>query len=209
MEISNISVNTQNSIRIESKKIIYADPLDIGHESHDADYIFITHDHYDHLSVPDILKIMNDNTVLVVPAPIEARISKSTPVKNLICVEPGKRYETEDILFETVAAYNRIKPFHPKRSGWVGYIINTDDTRIYIAGDTDATKEAENVRCDIAMVPIGGTYTMNHKEAAALINKIKPIYAIPTHYGSLVGDKEDGESFRQLVDKNINVVIKL
>ena len=92
MDTSNISVNTQNSIRIESKKIIYADPLDIGHESHDADYIFITHDHYDHLSVPDILKIMNENTVLVVPAPIEARISKSTPVNNLICVEPGKRY---------------------------------------------------------------------------------------------------------------------
>ena len=59
------------------------------------------------------------------------------------------------------------------------------------------------------MVPIGGTYTMNHKEAAALINKIKPKYVIPTHYGSLVGDKLDGERFMQLVDKNINVVIKL
>ena len=209
MDISNISVNTQSSIRIDSSKIIYVDPLDIGHESHDADYIFITHDHYDHMSMPDILKIMNEKTVIVIPAPLEARIKKGTSCDNVICVEPGKRYETDGLLFETVSAYNRLKPFHPKRSGWVGYTINLDDTRIYIAGDTDATHEAENVKCDIAMVPIGGTYTMNYKEAAALINKINPMYAIPTHYGSLVGDKLDGERFMQLVDKNINVVIKL
>ena len=65
------------------------------------------------------------------------------------------------------------------------------------------------MKCDIAMVPIGGTYTMNHKEAAALINKIKPKYVIPTHYGSLVGDKLDGERFKQLVDEKIEVVLKL
>ena len=209
MDISNISVNTQSSIRIDSSKIIYVDPLDIGQEVHDADYIFITHDHYDHMSMPDILKIMNEKTVFVIPASIEARIKKGTSCDNVIRVEPGKRYETDGLLFETVPAYNRLKPFHPKRAGWVGYIINLDDTRIYIAGDTDATHEAENVKCDIAMVPIGGTYTMNYKEAAALINEINSMYAIPTHYGSLVGDKLDGERFMQLVDKNINVVIKL
>ncbi|MBR6147858.1 MAG: MBL fold metallo-hydrolase [Lachnospiraceae bacterium] len=209
MDISNISVNTQSSVRIDSSKIIYVDPLDIGQEVHDADYIFITHDHYDHFSLEDINKVLKQETQFVVPLKMDIRVRKNTPVGRNLAVVAGKSYETEDFTFETVPAYNLIKPFHKKSAGWVGYILNIDDTRIYIAGDTDATKEAQNVKCDIAMVPIGGTYTMNHKEAAALINKIKPKYVIPTHYGSLVGDKLDGERFKQLVDEKIEVVLKL
>jgi len=209
MDISGIFVNTQNSIRIDCGKIIYVDPLDIRQESHDADYIFITHDHYDHFSLEDINKVLKQETQFVVPLKMDIRVRKNTPVGRNLAVVAGKSYETEDFTFETVPAYNLIKPFHKKRAGWVGYILNIDDTRIYIAGDTDATKEAQNVKCDIAMVPIGGTYTMNLKEAAALINKIKPKYVIPTHYGSLVGDKLDGKRFKQLVDEKIEVVLKL
>ena len=209
MDISGIFVNTQNSIRIDCGKIIYVDPLDIRQESHDADYIFITHDHYDHFSPEDINKVLKQETQFVVPLKMDIRVRKNTPVGRNLAVVAGKSYETEDFTFETVPAYNLIKPFHKKSAGWVGYILNIDDTRIYIAGDTDATKEAQNVKCDIAMVPIGGTYTMNHKEAAALINKIKPKYVIPTHYGSLVGDKLDGKRFKQLVDEKIEVVLKL
>lgn len=209
MDISGIFVNTQNSIRIDCGKIIYVDPLDIRQESHDADYIFITHDHYDHFSLEDINKVLKQETQFVVPLKMDIRVRKNTPVGRNLAVAAGQSYETEDFTFETVPAYNLIKPFHKKSAGWVGYILNIDDTRIYIAGDTDATREAKNVKCDIAMVPIGGTYTMNHKEAAALINKIKPKYVIPTHYGSLVGDKLDGERFKQLVDEKIEVVLKL
>lgn len=209
MDISGISVNTQNSIRIDCGKIIYVDPLDIRQESHDADYIFITHDHYDHFSLEDINKVLKRETQFVVPQKMDIRVRKNTPVGHNLAVIAGQNYETDDLTFETVAAYNLIKPFHRKSDGWVGYILNIDDTRVYIAGDTDATREAKNVKCDIAMVPIGGTYTMNYKEAAALINKIAPKYAIPTHYGSIVGDKQDGERFKQLVDEKINVVLKL
>ena len=169
----------------------------------------ITHDHYDHFSLEDINKVLKRETQFVVPLKMDIRVRKNTPVGRNLAVAAGQSYETEDFTFETVPAYNLIKPFHKKSAGWVGYILNIDDTRIYIAGDTDATKEAQNVKCDIAMVPIGGTYTMNHKEAAALINKIKPKYVIPTHYGSLVGDKLDGERFKQLVDEKIEVVLKL
>ena len=209
MDISGISVNTQNSIRIDCGKIIYVDPLDIRQESHDADYIFITHDHYDHFSLEDINKVLKRETQFVVPQKMDIRVRKNTPVGRNLAVIAGQNYETDDLTFETVAAYNLIKPFHRKSDGWVGYILNIDDTRVYIAGDTDATREAKNVKFDIAMVPIGGTYTMNYKEAAALINKIAPKYAIPTHYGSIVGDKQDGEGFKQLVDEKINVVLKL
>ena len=209
MDISNIIVNTQSSILIDTGKKIYFDPLNLSGENHDADYIFITHDHYDHFSVPDIKKIVNNKTVIIIPAPMEKGLEDSVSMGNNISVVPGARYTTEDFSFETVASYNKLKPFHPKRAGWCGYIINMDGIRVYVAGDTDATKEAEEVSCDIALVPIGGTFTMNYKEAAKLINVMKPKTVIPTHYGSIVGSRTDGEEFKKLVNEGIKVELLL
>lgn len=124
-------------------------------------------------------------------------------------IVPGASYEIEGLKIETVPAYNQLKPFHPKSAGWVGYILEIDGRRIYIAGDTDATKEAQSVKCDIALVPIGGKFTMNVKKAAELINKIRPEYAIPTHYGGIVGKKEDADVFAANVKAPTHVEIKM
>ena len=110
---------------------------------------------------------------------------------------------------EAVPAFNKLKPFHPKRNQWVGYILTMNGIRYYVAGDTDALKELSSLRCDVALVPIGGTYTMTAKEAAGLINEMKPSAVIPTHYGSIVGKKEDADEFRSLVNEDIPVVTKL
>ena len=209
MDLSRIVVNEQSSVRIDAGKIIYFDPFKIQEERHDADYIFLTHDHYDHYSLDDVLKVLKKETIFVVPEKMDVRVRKNTPAGINMPVKPGQIYETKDFIFETVAAYNKLKPFHPKKDGWVGYILNIDDSRIYIVGDTDATKEAKNVSCDIAMIPIGGTYTMNYKEGAALINHIRPKVVIPIHYGSIVGSKTDGESFKKLVDDGIFVCLKI
>ena len=98
---------------------------------------------------------------------------------------------------------------HPKANGWLGYILTVEGQRIYIGGDMDATPEAAAVQCDIAMLPIGGTYTMNAAEAADLVNRMCPKTVIPTHYGSIVGQKEDAETFSALVDPAVQIVIKL
>ncbi len=209
MNISDIKINTQSSILIDSGKKIYFDPLNITEEKHDADYIFITHDHYDHFSVPDIKKIINNDTVIIIPAPMEKTLEDSISMGTKLMVVPGEKYSTKDLNFETVASYNKFKPFHPRRAGWCGFIVEVDGLKVYVAGDTDATKEAETVKCDIALVPIGGTFTMNYKEAAKLINIMKPKIAIPTHYGSIVGSRTDGEDFKKLVNEGIKVELLL
>ena len=210
MDVSFITVNAQNSIRIDANgTIIYVDPYQIDEETHDADFIFITHDHYDHFSLESINKILQHETAFVVPIAMDKKVRKNTAVGINYPVEPGKAYEVNGLSFETVAMYNKLKPFHPKKSGWCGYIIDVSGTRIYIAGDIDDIDEAKVVKCDIAMIPIGGFYTMNYKEGARLINTMKPKVAIPTHYGTAVGSPTDGESFAKLVDKDIQVEIKL
>ena len=209
--IDNIEVLTHSSIRItDGKCILYIDPFDIKNEPKDADYIFVTHDHYDHFSPKDIEKISCERTVLIVPEKMEKKAKEvSSFVSEIYTVKPGTYHEVGTIEFETVPAYNILKPFHIKGMEWVGYILHVDGKRIYIAGDTDEIPEAKEVKCDIALVPIGGTYTMDAKKAADLVNILRPEYAIPTHYGSIVGTVKDADTFVANVKDPVKVVVKI
>ena len=91
----------------------------------------------------------------------------------------------------------------------MGYIITLENQKVYIAGDTDITPESKQVKCDVAFIPVGGTYTMNYEEAAELANIIKPKIAVPTHYGSIVGEIQDGEKFKNLLSSEIECEIMI
>jgi L-ascorbate metabolism protein UlaG (beta-lactamase superfamily) len=207
----NIRVLTHSSIRIQSgDTVLYVDPYKVSGRPQDADFVFITHDHFDHFSPEDIEKVSCDKTVLVVPEKMRDKVlQEADETRGIIPVKPDAPYDINGFSFETVPAYNRLKPFHPKTAGWVGYIFCLDGKRIYVAGDTDATPDAKKVRCDVALVPVGGTYTMNASQAAELVNTIRPAAAIPTHYGSVAGSAADAESFRDKVDPAVHVEIKM
>lgn len=205
--IDNVEVFCQNSIKIKSGKTIYVDPLNIDKEYHDADMIFITHDHYDHFSLKDISRIINDKTKIILPKKMVSNAKQiNIDKERIFFVNPNEKYNIGAVLFETVPSYNKIKPFHPKGNNWVGYIIKMDKD-YYIAGDTDALEELKSVKCDVAFIPIGGVYTMDYKEAAKLVNSIKPDVIVPVHYGSIVGDIKDGQRFKELIDKDIKCEI--
>ena len=206
--LENIEVLYHSSIRINKEKIIYIDPFKINKNYNDADIIFITHDHYDHYSEEDIDKVINENTTIIIPDELLTKLLRKGINKNaIITVEPNKNYMVQGIKFETISAYNTNKTFHPKENGWVGYIIIINGIRYYIAGDTDITEENKQVKCDVAFVPVGGTYTMDFKEAANLINEIKPKIAIPIHYGSVVGTEQDAIDFVRLLHPEIKGII--
>lgn len=206
--LENIEVLCHSSIRINGGKVIYIDPFKIDKNYNDADIIFITHDHYDHYSEEDIDKVKKNDTVVVAPEELLTKLlRKGFRQDYIITVEPEENDMVEGIKFETVPAYNTNKQFHPKANGWVGYIIEIKGVRYYIAGDTDITEENKKVKCDVAFVPVGGTYTMDFKEAAYFINEIKPKIAIPVHYGSIVGTNQDATDFVKLVHKDIECKI--
>lgn len=204
-----IKINCHSSIKIiDGDKNIYFDPFKIEEEINDATLIFITHDHYDHFEISSINNIINSKTKLIMPANMK-EVASDLQVfsENLIFVEPNNEYEVDGLEFETVPSYNTNKQFHPKEKKWVGYIINLDNEKYYIAGDTDITEENQKINVDIALVPIGGTYTMTKNEAAMLINTIKPKIVIPMHYGEIVGDIADGEEFKKLINPEIKCEI--
>ncbi len=193
-----IKVLGHASIKIISNKIIYFDPYAINDEVHDADYIFITHDHYDHYDEKSISNIKKSSTKIVIPKILQEK-------RNDLVVEPNKKYQIDEIYFETIPAYNIGKTFHPKEKEYVGYNILLQNEYFYIMGDTDRTPESDMVKTDICFVPIGGVYTMDVDEAADYINSLNPKKAIPIHYGKIVGDISLGEDFKNKVNKNIQV----
>ena len=202
-----ISVNIQSSILISGNIKIYFDPIKMDRK-YDADYIFITHSHYDHFSKEDILNIKNDNTVIIGPYDIydkclEMGFSKDRVIK----VKPCEEYDYGVIRFKTVYAYNLNKTFHLKESNWVGYLLEFEGKKYYIAGDTDVIVDNLSVlkNIDIAFIPIGGTYTMDALEAADFVNKIKPKSVVPIHYGMVVGDEKDLKQFILNVSSDIKV----
>lgn len=206
--LKNIEVLCHSSIRIDKEKIIYVDPFKIDNNYNDADMIFITHDHYDHYSEDDIDKVKKEGTIIIAPEELLTKLLVKGYNKNdIVTVEPNKQYTLEGIKFETIPAYNTNKQFHPKDNGWVGYIIELNNIRYYIAGDTDITEENKQVKCDVAFVPVGGTYTMDFKEAAYLINEIKPKIAVPIHYGSIVGTNQDATDFIRLLHPSTKGII--
>lgn len=196
-----VEVLYHSSIRIAGEKILYFDPFKIDQNYNDADYIFCTHSHFDHFSKEDILKVKKDDTIIItVKSSEKEALDIVNDKEKVIIVEPNQKFTLDGIEVQTTYAYNKNKNFHPKQNKWVGFIVTLGKETYYIAGDTDDVEEIQNIACDVAFIPIGGTYTMDYKEAAEYANKINAKIVVPTHYGAIVGEKADGEKFKELVN---------
>jgi len=192
------------SFRIDGPKVIYIDPWKLPQStlSKKADMILVTHSHFDHFSKEDIEKIRTNNTVLFLSRDVAGKMKG-----NVISMEPGKKVEKDGITVEAVPAYNPNKKFHPKKEGWMGYIVTVGGVRIYHAGDTDFIPEMKELKnIDIALLPIGGTYTMDAKEAAEAANAFKPAVVIPMHWGDIIGSEKDVETFKKLFHGKTHVL---
>lgn len=198
----------------KGNKIYYVDPFDLkGEKFAPADLIFITHAHPDHCSLESVMKILKGDSVLIAPPDclnlIDVKNEKNP-------VEPNKSYEVKGFKFSTIPAYNHRpgrEELHPRRNNWVGYIFELNGKKIYHAGDTDFTDEMKNLKAlnlDVAMLPIGGKFTMDVNEAIEAANYIAAKVTIPMHYKRLLGDsyKEAEEKLKQVVTNSKVIILE-
>jgi len=182
----------------DAERTIYIDPWGTPEDAPAADIIVITHAHHDHFCIEDIEMLSTGSTKLVAPHDVAKELSGDvTPVG------PGESHEVGGLTFTTVPAYNTREEaldFHPQANRWVCYVLELDGRTYYHAGDTDHAPELDDIESDVAMVPIGGHFTMNAEEAAGLVRAIGPGVAVPMHYGFVVGQVSDADRFREAAD---------
>ena len=190
------------SFRLDGPPTIYLDPWRLKGRLPQADVILISHDHHDHCSPDDVKRISGPGTVIVASA--TAAIKLRGDVRAL---RPGERTTVGEVEIEAVPAYNVKKSYHPRQAGHVGFIVTVGGERLYFAGDTDRIPEMVDITCDVALLPVGGTYTMDAAEAAAAAADIEPRVAVPMHWGAgVAGTRDDAERFRSLYDGQVAIL---
>jgi len=190
-----------DAFRIDAAKTIYIDPYEIQ-DGKAADIILITHEHFDHCAPEDVAKIQKDATIIVTEKDSASKLSGDVRV-----VKPGETLTIDGVKIEAVPAYNTNKQFHPKENGWLGFIVEMEGVRIYHAGDTDMIPEMKDLKVDIALLPVSGTYVMTAAEAVEAALAIQPGLAIPMHYGSIVGGETDAEKFSAALKGKVEVAV--
>ena len=183
-------------------KTIYFDPFQLVEHPRPADLILVSHEHYDHCSPEDVAKIQGPQTVIVTESQAATKLSGDVRI-----VRPGERVAIDAVTIETVPAYNTNKKFHPRTNHWLGFVVTVEGVRIYHAGDSDFIPEMREIKADIALLPVSGTYVMTAEEAAEAALAIQPQIAVPMHFAAIVGSADDGERFAAALRGKIRVEV--
>ncbi|MFP4055089.1 MAG: MBL fold metallo-hydrolase [Phycisphaerae bacterium] len=179
------------SFRISDRySVVYIDPWKVSPAPRDGNVVLVSHSHHDHCSPEDVRKVSADDATIVAPPDTIARLHAPN------AITPGEGWTIRDVTIEAVAAYNVDKQYHPMTNEWIGAVITVGDVRIYYAGDTDVIPEMSDLTdIDVALLPVGGTYTLDAAQAAEACRRIGPAHAVPYHWGDIVGSQADAEDF--------------
>lgn len=211
MKIGNVEIKWLGhaGFLIKNSRVIYIDPYNIREGLEPADIILITHSHYDHCSIQDLQKVVKEGTKIFITADCQSKITRFSTLVKMEIVEPGQEFDLGGIKLSVIESYNIDKHFHPKDEGWVGYLLKMNDIIIYHAGDCDVIPEMQKLtgfkqsgKEFVALLPVGGRFTMSAEEAVEAAKIIKPSLAIPMHYGSIVGGEEDAKEFKELCEES-------
>jgi L-ascorbate metabolism protein UlaG (beta-lactamase superfamily) len=195
MDIHDIHWLGHDSFRLDGSTTIYIDPWKLPPDAPQADGILVTHDHFDHLSADDIERIAGPQTAIFGPQAVVDQLEADTA----IAVAAGETFQCAGATVRAVPAYNVNKfrepgkLFHPPEAGYLGYIVELDGFRVYHSGDTDLIPELGEVVCDVALIPVSGTYVMTADEAVQACSRLHATTIVPMHYADIVGTRADAE----------------
>jgi L-ascorbate metabolism protein UlaG (beta-lactamase superfamily) len=190
-----------DSFVYEGPPVVYFDPWRLGDAALPAaDVVLVSHEHGDHCSPDDVQRVSGPGTVIVASQTAAPLLQGDVRV-----MRPGDEITVGEVVIQAVPAYNVNKfrspgnPFHPQTALHNGYVVTVGGVRAYFGGDTDHIPEMADIECDVALLPVSGTYVMTAEEAAEAAKVIQPKVAVPMHYGAgVAGTQDDAARFQTL-----------
>ena len=189
------------SFRLAGTSVVYIDPWKLPSAPRDGDVVFVSHAHFDHCSGEDVGKALAEGGTIVGPADVVSELGRGEQISPDVSLQIG------GVKLTTMPAYNVGKDFHPKTNAWLGVVVEMDGVRIYYAGDTDRIGEMSALAdIDLALLPVGGTYTMTAAQAAEACGDVGCNAAVPYHFGDVVGSPADGQAFADAAPCKVHVL---
>jgi L-ascorbate metabolism protein UlaG (beta-lactamase superfamily) len=193
------------SFLIETEGLnVYIDPY-AGKYDKKADLILITHGHHDHCDLSKISAVIRPETVIVTSKECSKQLSGK-----IFTLDAGETKEVKGLKITGVESYNMKRfrspgvPYHPKGIQ-TGFILKAEGKTVYHSGDTDFLPSMKNLgEVDVALIPIGGTYTMDLNEAIDAVLAINPKIAVPIHRLDA-----DAGVFKKKVENQSNIKVKV
>ena len=199
-----------DSFKLKKVITLIIDPYKISSKE-EADIVLITHEHFDHLSREDLKKVVGPQTIAISMQKCSQELS-ILGLADVKIVKAGDILEVKGVTIEAVESYNINKfkepglVFHPREDGNLGFVIDFGGVRVYHSGDTDDIPEMADIKADIALLPVSGTYVMTPDEATKAVMKLEPKLAIPMHYGTIVGSEMDAQRFKDLAPCDVQIL---
>lgn len=190
-----------SSVRIRRAGLeVYVDPRGVT-EPGSADYILLTHPHFDNFSEEDIQRLREPETVVIAPAGMKKQLADVDHY-----LRPGDMLQLRDLDVLALPAYNEDRHFHPAESGWLGYVFTVGDVTYYHAGDTDPIEAMSAVRCDVAFLPVDERYTMGPSGAADAARACDAKVVIPIHWPEGGQDRTPAEELTRLLPDKVRII---
>ena len=190
-----------SSIRIRRDGFeIHVDPQRVTERSA-ADFVLLTHPHYDNFSEADIARVRKPGTILVAPASMKKQIADADHL-----MRPGDMLQLEGFDVLATPAYNVDKKFHTPEQGWLGYVFTVGGVTYYHAGDTDFLPSMFGIRCDVAFLPCGGHYTMGVEDAAKAAVACGARIVVPIHWGEPHGTLDEVSRLGDLFSGEVRIL---
>ncbi len=184
----------RSSVRIRRDGVeIHVDPLHVADNSA-ADYVLLTHPHYDNFREEDVARVRGPRTIVIAPASMKIQLSDADHF-----MRPGDLLQLDRFDVLAVPAHNVGKRFHPATSDWLGYVFTVGGVTYYHAGDSDLLASMGQIRCDVAFLPCEGRYTMGPEDAARAGDVCGATVVVPVHWGDGPGAAANAERMVELL----------
>jgi len=205
-------------VDIPNKELSFVfDPFDLKGEQEPADFVFVSHLHFDHCDPTSIKKFITKKTKVIAPNNCRETLAEITD--SVVFYEGKDKVTNDKLTYWAIPAYNINKfrtpneVFHPRELGGVGFIVEVEmegskNIRFYHAGDTDFIEEMKEIKkTDVAFLPISGTFVMTLEEAIQAAETIEPDLVIPMHYGKILGSVAEANRYQNLLRDKIQVAV--